>query len=209
MAEEEEEEEFVCRPSAITSKSTSRRRGSRFSAILTSLLVLCLLHSTGSIPFGKEKPRSVGSAEAWRPPASFPGFVFPEQMGDDAGGRRMLEGRYKSAVCFSGGGLRSFIASIGYLAALEDLGLMDEIGYTTGVSGGSWATVLYSYYKRCVVGRACCHRWRSLPHPHRPFPLHHPPSLPPADSFPTASRHISTSRHTTRTLTLTLTLTRC
>jgi hypothetical protein len=169
MMEEEEEEEEVevggrhCCSSLESQPESRRRTGASFVSPLASLLVLSLLHLAGSIPIGKEKPLAVGSAEAWRPPASFPGFVFPEQMDSDAGGRGMLAGRYKSAVCFSGGGLRSFIASIGYLAALEDLGLMDEIGYTTGVSGGSWATVLYSYYKRCVAGGACCHHRRSLP----------------------------------------------
>jgi hypothetical protein len=165
MMEEDEEEVEVggghC--SSIQCQPVSRRRtGACSVSLLASLLVLSLLPIAGSIPIGKGKPRAVGSAEAWRPPASFPGLVFPEQMDNDAGGRGMLAGRYKSAVCFSGGGLRSFIASIGYLAALEDLGLMDEIGYTTGVSGGSWATVLYSYYKRCVVGRLRCHHKRSI-----------------------------------------------
>ena len=50
-----------------------------------------------------------------------------------------------SAILFSGGGSRSFTASIGQLSALTELGLIDKIGYIAGISGGSWATLTYSY----------------------------------------------------------------
>ena len=50
-----------------------------------------------------------------------------------------------SAILFSGGGSRSFTASIGQLSALTELGLIDDIGYIAGISGGSWATLTYSY----------------------------------------------------------------
>ena len=47
---------------------------------------------------------------------------------------------------FLGGGSRSYVASIGYLGALHELGLMEDVRYITGISGGSWATAVYSYY---------------------------------------------------------------
>jgi len=53
--------------------------------------------------------------------------------------------RPASAILFSGGGSRSFTATIGYLAALTELGLLDSTRYISGVSGGSWATVLYAF----------------------------------------------------------------
>ena len=50
-----------------------------------------------------------------------------------------------TALSFSGGGSRSYIASMGYLAALHDLDLMDYVHYVGGISGGSWATAVYTY----------------------------------------------------------------
>lgn len=120
---------------------------------LAIILAAALLPCTDSVPADILRTRNEASAGVWRPPVSFPGYLFPEQI-DDAGGKGMLKGRHKSAVCFSGGGLRSFIASLGYLAALDDLGVLAEVGYSTGVSGGSWATLLYTYYKRGEEGMA-------------------------------------------------------
>ena len=75
-------------------------------------------------------------------------------------------------MAFSGGGSRSFTASIGYLAGLNELGLLGNVryggrplrplslapssccgvylscpacSYITGISGGSWATAAFSY----------------------------------------------------------------
>ncbi len=42
-------------------------------------------------------------------------------------------------------GACSYIASLGYLAALHQLGLMPKVRYISGISGGSWATLMYSY----------------------------------------------------------------
>ena len=50
-----------------------------------------------------------------------------------------------TALCFSGGGSRSYIASLGYMRALSDMGLMDNVRYITGISGGSWASSVYTY----------------------------------------------------------------
>ena len=50
-----------------------------------------------------------------------------------------------TAICFSGGGSRSYTASLGYMRALSDMGLMDNVRYITGVSGGSWASAVYTY----------------------------------------------------------------
>lgn len=51
-------------------------------------------------------------------------------------------------LCLSGGGTRSFCASIGYLRGLHHLGLLDRVRYIGAVSGGSWATVPYSFWER-------------------------------------------------------------
>lgn len=48
-------------------------------------------------------------------------------------------------VCFSGGGSRSMALSIGQMRGLDNQGLLDKAGYTSSVSGGSWAATAFSY----------------------------------------------------------------
>ncbi|KAL1524575.1 hypothetical protein AB1Y20_019465 [Prymnesium parvum] len=45
-------------------------------------------------------------------------------------------------VALSGGGSRAYCASLGQLAALRQLGLLDEIRYLSSVSGGAWAAAV-------------------------------------------------------------------
>ena len=49
------------------------------------------------------------------------------------------------AVCFSGGGTRSMVATVGQLRGLVALGLLDQVGYISCVSGSCWAVVPYLY----------------------------------------------------------------
>ncbi|MEM7114440.1 MAG: hypothetical protein AAF614_18540 [Chloroflexota bacterium] len=53
----------------------------------------------------------------------------------------------KTAVCFSGGGTRAMSAAMGQLRGLRALNLIDKIGYISCVSGGSWASTIYTYYQ--------------------------------------------------------------
>lgn len=64
--------------------------------------------------------------------------IFPEH-------ERLGEQRRKIGVCFSGGGTRSATCTHGQIRALDDLGLVDRIGYFSCVSGGSWAALPYTY----------------------------------------------------------------
>ena len=48
-------------------------------------------------------------------------------------------------VAFSGGGTRSYAASVGVAQALEALGLLSKIKYMSGVSGGSWFVSALAY----------------------------------------------------------------
>lgn len=66
---------------------------------------------------------------------------FPENAYSDVSSRPNV------GISFSGGGDRAFTASIGYLAGIHELGGIDSAKYMVGVSGGSWATVVYSYYQ--------------------------------------------------------------
>ena len=51
----------------------------------------------------------------------------------------------QTAVCFSGGGTRSMVATVGQLRGLGALGLLDRVGYLSCVSGSAWAVVPYLY----------------------------------------------------------------
>ena len=68
-------------------------------------------------------------------------MTFPEDSYAD------IASKSNVGISFSGGGDRSFTASIGYLAGIHELGVMENIKYMVGVSGGSWATMVYSYYQ--------------------------------------------------------------
>jgi hypothetical protein len=66
-------------------------------------------------------------------PESFPEFPFVRHKAD-------------VGISFSGGGSRSFAATMGYLRGLHDLKLLDKVRYLSSVSGGSWATSTYVYH---------------------------------------------------------------
>ncbi|MEM6685670.1 MAG: hypothetical protein AAF617_07775 [Bacteroidota bacterium] len=53
----------------------------------------------------------------------------------------------KTGVCFSGGGTRAMNCAIGQMKGLDELGLWDDIGYISAVSGGSWASTIFTYYQ--------------------------------------------------------------
>ncbi len=52
-----------------------------------------------------------------------------------------------SGICFSGGGTRALSAGAGQLRALTELGLMTRARYISCVSGGSWLSGPYTYYR--------------------------------------------------------------
>lgn len=66
-------------------------------------------------------------------------YVFAEN--------RLPQPPRQTAVCFSGGGTRALSAAFGQLRGLHALGLMDQVGYISSVSGGSWASTIYTYYR--------------------------------------------------------------
>ena len=76
----------------------------------------------------------IGRARVWVHDG--PSFRFPEQR----------LGRPPTGVCFSGGGTRSFAATVGQLRGLTTLGLLPRIGYVSAVSGGAWAAAAHAFY---------------------------------------------------------------
>ena len=64
----------------------------------------------------------------------------------------------RTAVCFSGGGTRSMVATLGQLRGLAMLGLLDQVGYLSCVSGSAWAVTPFVYAGDGVdrLGRVTC-----------------------------------------------------
>lgn len=58
--------------------------------------------------------------------------------------------RENIAVCFSGGGSRSMTCTWGQLLGLEHLNLMSKVRYISSVSGGTWASSVYTYLPKDI-----------------------------------------------------------
>ena len=71
-------------------------------------------------------------------------YQFPERTHD---GGSLLARTTNTGVCFSGGGTRAQCAGMGQLRALHALGLIDKVRYISCVSGGSWLSAPYTYYR--------------------------------------------------------------
>lgn len=52
-----------------------------------------------------------------------------------------------TGICFSGGGTRAMTSAIGQMKALDSLNLWSKVGYISSVSGGSWASSIFTYYQ--------------------------------------------------------------
>lgn len=69
----------------------------------------------------------------------------PPELADHELAVPWLRDRPSFGIAFSGGGTRSAAASLGELRALHDLGWLRRARYISANSGGSWATVPYTY----------------------------------------------------------------
>ena len=72
------------------------------------------------------------------------GFGFPE-VSDPFLAVKHIAKRPQTGIAFSGGGTRSASMTLGYLRGLHIAGLMDKARYISCVSGGSWASVPYTF----------------------------------------------------------------
>ena len=123
----------------------------RCGRTLGAVALLCLPAASGSNNLGRTTgdPLTAAAATAdtvdvqlWRGldddgrTPSFPELLLPE-----------LREKRNSGVAFSGGGLRAYTATLGYLRGLLDLELLQQTRYITGVSGGAWASAVFSYYR--------------------------------------------------------------
>tara|TARA_B100001123_G_scaffold411037_2_gene506831 strand:- start:2564 stop:4144 length:1581 start_codon:yes stop_codon:yes gene_type:complete len=73
------------------------------------------------------------------------------QTGDKTCGYPELEyfeTKPRTAICFSGGSTRAYVAALGQLRGLTELGLISKVDYISSVSGSAWLTVPYTYYQK-------------------------------------------------------------
>ena len=57
-----------------------------------------------------------------------------------------------TGVCFSGGGTRAMNCAAGQMKALDSLGIWPHVGYISSVSGGTWASSVFTYYRPTSKG---------------------------------------------------------
>ena len=77
------------------------------------------------------------NAKFW--PSNSKGSYYPEVKLPE------IQARPNTGLCFSGGGSRSLSASIGQLRGLFSLNLLSSTRYISCVSGGSWASVPFTF----------------------------------------------------------------
>ena len=124
------------------------------SALHNRLLLLLLLWTAlfGTVTTNNAAPSNTSdtssvNARAWR--ASPDGaLLYPELR---LGG---ILAKKNVGVCFTGGGTRAMVAAFGQMRALHDLGLMNQARYISGISGGNWATHIFSWYQPGAPGVA-------------------------------------------------------
>lgn len=83
-------------------------------------------------------------------------FQYPEVTDPDLKYQPVID-RLKNHNCgiaFSGGGTVSAALAPGFIKALEDIGVMKNVAYISGVSGGTWGTAAYCYALDAY------HRWQ-------------------------------------------------
>ncbi len=83
------------------------------------------------------------TARYWQMPVSDQSG-FPENS-DPELTYKAIQNRPNCGIAFSGGGTVSAALAPGFIKALEDTGLMKNVKYISGVSGGTWGTAAYCY----------------------------------------------------------------
>ena len=104
----------------------------------TRLLPLLLVPLLAPPPSAASAPHV--SARAWQGfeptgALSFPELALPE-----------VHEKANAGIAFSGGGVRAYSVTLGYLRGLLDIGVLQRVRYVSAVSGGAWASSVFSYH---------------------------------------------------------------
>lgn len=112
--------------------------------IYCNLLLLLFLYQNMNM-ISADNSNKILRAKAYKSVNKYPlKSEYPENS------LKELNNRPSTGISFSGGGSRSFTASIGYLSALNDLNLIKNIKYINGISGGSWAASVFTYAQNII-----------------------------------------------------------
>ena len=103
-------------------------------------LVTTVDKATGAFTTVK-KDQSV-SAIVWALPDDLSNFVHPE-LREDLPVGRWLKSRKNLGISMSGGGMRAATCALGWLRALNNLGVLNKARYISCNSGGSWVNLPY------------------------------------------------------------------
>lgn len=76
--------------------------------------------------------------------------LFPIPPTETASLPRCNSGSGPVGLSFSGGGSRSLTCSMGQLRALRALGLLDQVSWTSSVSGGTWALAPFTWLPAAI-----------------------------------------------------------
>jgi hypothetical protein len=100
----------------------------------------------------------------------------------------VLGGKQRSALCISGGGIRSATFALGALQGLAELGILENFDYLSTVSGGgfigSWLTAWKERWKGLTTPKKLGDRTTNLVSQLKPF------ALPPPEEHPDPLQHL-------------------
>ncbi|MFL5748632.1 MAG: hypothetical protein ACJ751_28425, partial [Niastella sp.] len=85
--------------------------------------------------------------------ANFIAELYPMPMTDLASQERSFRASSSAnfvGVCFSGGGSRALSAAMGQLRGLKYLDVLKDVFFISSVSGGTWASSLYTYLPAAI-----------------------------------------------------------
>jgi hypothetical protein len=100
----------------------------------------------------------------------------------------VLGGKQRSALCISGGGIRSATFALGALQGLAELGILENFDYLSTVSGGgfigSWLTAWKERWKGLTTPKKLGDKTTNVVSQLKPF------ALPPAEEHPDPIQHL-------------------
>ncbi len=101
------------------------------------------------IDFGKELEKKLGKQPEYQL------NIYPKNTAHNPTAANADMKRKSIGVCFSGGGSRSLTCTWGQLIALHNMSdgngkLLDQVRYISSVSGGTWASALYTFHPQAI-----------------------------------------------------------
>ena len=112
-------------------------------------------------------------------------FTFEQVLAQEDA---VLGGKQRSALCISGGGIRSATFALGALQGLAELGILENFDYLSTVSGGgyigSWLTAWKERWKGLTTPKKLGDKTTTLVSQLKPF------ALPPPEEHPDPVQHL-------------------